>query len=736
MKKLFFTVTGMFVILGLQTPTHAALIVGQACSVDAQVCPDGTFVYRDPNNNCEFFPCPSASLWKISAGNDVTVALPNDAHPVNYSFTYGTSDPLDGEEMNPQNTWPIVNSIWETVSAPPDANPQIDTDPSSGEVTFRNLTIVGTYTFRYKVSEIKSSVEAYDDMQVKVEAPDLATFELFILGPKKIIRSGGLIEGTTYTMSTDSGGTCSSLDELALYIEDSWAGDGTYTCGGGYDIILDWKGVQHLTKLFSHPRDVLERLYAFGKDIKQKIVGKLALATSGSLITISAPDGIGKGDTVQLFAKIWNLGTLAAGSDFNNQFSYQFDSTSDAGWRPIDPTLTRAAVPPPGKAVDRVAFTIPYRPGGMLYIRHCLDINNQVHESDESNCTISTGISVGPTPIYSCTSPVLNGSLYDTEESSDLQADTPWRYSASDTNTKCEYSCDATYFPLNNTCVRPNLTSNTEPTISDPNPTEGEIVTFEGTVRNSGLIDINTPFTDNFSYQWNRGGWNVLSLPISHSSMQIDTTSSDTSDYFSLNYSGELQIMHCIDSAPSQITESDETMGDNCKIGTFQIAPRPTGNITADPELVLPGETSLISWDTNGADTCTTTNNRTADEWTQLSNPLGTISPALTSDTTFVLTCNNINIDSVLVRVTPEVIITSSSRIVKQGATTLIGWNTNGNPKASCSLSGAGLTSDDLNDTGVGSKEVTVMGKATYTLRCDTKEASVSVQVIPTMWSN
>ncbi len=33
----------------------------QACTEDAQVCPDGSTVVRDPNNNCQFAPCPQAS---------------------------------------------------------------------------------------------------------------------------------------------------------------------------------------------------------------------------------------------------------------------------------------------------------------------------------------------------------------------------------------------------------------------------------------------------------------------------------------------------------------------------------------------------------------------------------------------------------------------------------------------------------------------------------------------------
>lgn len=32
-----------------------------ACTAEAKLCPDGTSVGRDPNNDCEFFPCPGES---------------------------------------------------------------------------------------------------------------------------------------------------------------------------------------------------------------------------------------------------------------------------------------------------------------------------------------------------------------------------------------------------------------------------------------------------------------------------------------------------------------------------------------------------------------------------------------------------------------------------------------------------------------------------------------------------
>jgi eight-cysteine-cluster-containing protein len=59
-------------IIKTVTPAVTASIIGepavqgscqwtkgsQACTADAKLCPDGTYVSRDPNNNCEFYPCP------------------------------------------------------------------------------------------------------------------------------------------------------------------------------------------------------------------------------------------------------------------------------------------------------------------------------------------------------------------------------------------------------------------------------------------------------------------------------------------------------------------------------------------------------------------------------------------------------------------------------------------------------------------------------------------------------
>jgi len=46
--------------------------VQRLCTADAKLCPDGSYVGRDSNNNCEFRPCPSTTScsWRPRADND------------------------------------------------------------------------------------------------------------------------------------------------------------------------------------------------------------------------------------------------------------------------------------------------------------------------------------------------------------------------------------------------------------------------------------------------------------------------------------------------------------------------------------------------------------------------------------------------------------------------------------------------------------------------------------------
>ena len=46
------------ILISLLIISGCSQINPTGCTEDARVCPDGSVVVRDPNNNCEFDPCP------------------------------------------------------------------------------------------------------------------------------------------------------------------------------------------------------------------------------------------------------------------------------------------------------------------------------------------------------------------------------------------------------------------------------------------------------------------------------------------------------------------------------------------------------------------------------------------------------------------------------------------------------------------------------------------------------
>jgi len=44
------------------------------CAADAQACPDGSYVSRDPKNECKFRPCPSEKRDKPKAEDSPSVS--------------------------------------------------------------------------------------------------------------------------------------------------------------------------------------------------------------------------------------------------------------------------------------------------------------------------------------------------------------------------------------------------------------------------------------------------------------------------------------------------------------------------------------------------------------------------------------------------------------------------------------------------------------------------------------
>jgi hypothetical protein len=71
-----------------------------ACTMDAKICPDGSAVGRDPNNNCEFFECPNPSsengvhvktLKEVYAAEEaVKIEVENNSGKPIYIYQHGS----------------------------------------------------------------------------------------------------------------------------------------------------------------------------------------------------------------------------------------------------------------------------------------------------------------------------------------------------------------------------------------------------------------------------------------------------------------------------------------------------------------------------------------------------------------------------------------------------------------------------------------------------------------------
>ncbi len=164
----------------------------------------------------------------------------------------------------------------------------------------------------------------------------------------------------------------------------------------------------------------------------------------------------------------------------------------------------------------------------------------------------------------------------------------------------------------------------------------------------------------------------------------------------------------------------------------------PDVSITADPMVVTAGGSSLLSWDSDNATSCTASGG-----WSGTKSLSGSQSVTVNATTTYSLSCKNAKgttTESVTVNVIPVVVppppaptvtLNASPLTVQVSATSTITWSsTNANAcVASNGWSGSKATS--------GNQVVTVNATTTYTLACgngmatDTKSVTVNATPVP-----
>ncbi|MES2014234.1 MAG: hypothetical protein V4437_00265 [Patescibacteria group bacterium] len=151
--------------------------------------------------------------------------------------------------------------------------------------------------------------------------------------------------------------------------------------------------------------------------------------------------------------------------------------------------------------------------------------------------------------------------------------------------------------------------------------------------------------------------------------------------------------------------------------------------LTAFPITVPYGSSSLLSWTSAHATSCTggnfTTGGATA----------GTLSVTPAATTLYSLTCtdaagNNAFSTATVTVVAPSLTITGTPQLVRSGSSTTISWHANG-PVHSCSVSGPGLSSTASS----GSQTIVIHAESTFTFSCAagafSPVVSTTVKVLP-----
>ncbi len=155
-----------------------------------------------------------------------------------------------------------------------------------------------------------------------------------------------------------------------------------------------------------------------------------------------------------------------------------------------------------------------------------------------------------------------------------------------------------------------NLTASVAPSVNGT-LTQGQLVTFNATVQNSGGNAVTTPFKGRFYYTFANGN-----SPVDHPfpgdaisatlPFNSGATQTDVSGQLRLTRSGNVTIQYCAD-VDSELPEIDET--DNCLSTTFSVAAGPAsyyGTITAEDCEISVGYNHCYSpmyWDTANSST-------------------------------------------------------------------------------------------------------------------------------------
>ncbi|OGJ16335.1 hypothetical protein A3K74_01950 [Candidatus Pacearchaeota archaeon RBG_13_33_26] len=115
---------------------------GIVCAQDAQQCADGSYVTRNPDNNCEFDSCPTANEQQPGAEEPETSPQTYDIELKGFAFSPSTLTIKAGDTV----IWTNMDSASHTVTS--DSGNELDSPGFGKDGTYTHkFDTAGTYTY-------------------------------------------------------------------------------------------------------------------------------------------------------------------------------------------------------------------------------------------------------------------------------------------------------------------------------------------------------------------------------------------------------------------------------------------------------------------------------------------------------------------------------------------------------------------------------------------------------------
>ena len=111
-----------------------------ACAQDARQCPDGSYVARNPDNNCEFEECPAANNTQNNSQQNLPQTL--NIEISGFAFAQKTIEINVGDTV----TWTNKDSVQHTVTS--DSGSELDSSYLSKNQQYSHtFTTAGTFAY-------------------------------------------------------------------------------------------------------------------------------------------------------------------------------------------------------------------------------------------------------------------------------------------------------------------------------------------------------------------------------------------------------------------------------------------------------------------------------------------------------------------------------------------------------------------------------------------------------------